>query len=490
MTKGVQHSMDIIGAIKKINTNSLIYEFSKLSIEMFHKNECLMTLRYPVIRNGRRQICNVALAGWDILSIEYLSVMFSNDYRSSAAPPSPAELVSLYRSHENDVQRDMPQLKGNLAEIFRMILGMTSEQFKYQNLSWIFEKFNRNYHILIAGHNYEHRATIDVDAITQEIFGLSAKDYVALLVILIWLCMQHPDPLTAPESLYKTKSASILTQENLSNLISYYSCSYSELRSSPLGKQLLYSKPFIQTQRSGYLMSSIYSLLMMLANGLYWLVRDYYKNLGTQKFIDNFGLLFEDYVIDLANQYCDSGEWRQLPKARQKGADFLFSFDGVQMIVEAKSALIQLDTMQQTPNDDAIKKYYDNTIRKAYAQLESSCHALFADTDEKVIKVILLYDEFSNTSILEQSLPELFSPESNCFVMTIREFEIFLFLHRNNHDMQKEIITQIQKASYSKDSRVSFGSILSEMTLFDNMHLRADMDYFSMLLEHFRCQLQ
>ena len=69
--------MDIIGALKKINTNGLIYEFSKLSIEMFHKNECLMTLRYPVIRNGRRQICNVALAGWDILSIEMTKF---NDY--------------------------------------------------------------------------------------------------------------------------------------------------------------------------------------------------------------------------------------------------------------------------------------------------------------------------------------------------------------------------------------------------------------------------
>ena len=478
--------MDLIGALKRINTNGLICVFSKLSIEMFDKVEWYTTLQYPVIRYGKHQICSIALTGWDVLNIEYLSVLHSNDDRHATRQPSPAIIVSLYRDFENESQREMPQLKGDLDGIFRAILGMTSEQFKYQNLGWIFEKFNRNYYILVAGENFLHRAEIDVDDITRAVFELSAQDYIAVFVILMWLCKQDPAPLTAPEELYRKKEATVLTKKNLSKLVEYYSCTYQDLRDSPLGKQLLYSKPFIQTKRSGYLMSSMFSLAMTLANGLYWLVRDYYRKMGTQKFIDTFGLLFEDYIIDLADRYCKREEWQQLPKSKKKGADFLFFFDGVQMLIEAKSALIQLDTMQQTPNDDAIRKYYDNTIRKAYSQLESSFQAMFSDEDAAVVKVILLYDEFSNTSILEESLRDLFYNGPKCFVMTIREFEILLYLHKNDPQLRATVLEQMCSVNQSEQERVNFGAILQKMQLLDNPHMQNDMDYFTALLEHFR----
>lgn len=480
--------MDFITALKKSNTNGLIYAFSTLSIEMFNKVECLKTLQYPVIRFGKRQTCNVILTGWDILNIEYLSVLNSNDDRQSKDKPPISVLVGLYRNYEDETQREMQQLKGDSNGIFRAILGMTSEQFKYQNLGWIFERLNRNYYILVEGENFPHRVEIDVDAITSEVFGLSAQDYIAVFVILMWLCMQHPDPLSAPEQLYSHKESTVLTMKNLSKLIEYYSCTYQELRTSPLGKQLLYSKPFIQTKRSGYLMSSMFSLAMTLANGLYWLVRDYYKKMGTQKFIDNFGLLFEDYIIDLADRYCKREEWQQLPKTKEKGADFLFSFNSVQMLVEAKSALIQLDTMQQTPNDDAIRKYYDNTIRKAYSQLESSFQRMFSDGNETAIKIILLYDEFSNTAILEESLRDLFYNDPRCFVITIREFEIMLYLHNNDPQMQTVILEQMCRGKQSEQGRVNFGSILQEKHLLDNPHMQNDMDFFTSILEHFRSQ--
>lgn len=39
---------------------------------------------------------------------------------------------------------------------------------------------------------------------------------------------------------------------------------------------------------------------MIVGNGLYWLVRDYYLKHGSQKFVNTFGLIFEDYIKDLA----------------------------------------------------------------------------------------------------------------------------------------------------------------------------------------------
>ena len=50
-------------------------------------------------------------------------------------------------------------------------MGMTAEQFAYEDLYWLFEKFSRDYYILFAAKNFEHRSIIDTDAIVREIFG-------------------------------------------------------------------------------------------------------------------------------------------------------------------------------------------------------------------------------------------------------------------------------------------------------------------------------
>lgn len=61
-------------------------------------------------------------------------------------------------------------------------MGMTAEQFAYENLYWLFEKFSRDYYILFAAENFEHRSIIDTDAIVREIFGIPVNDYVLILV--------------------------------------------------------------------------------------------------------------------------------------------------------------------------------------------------------------------------------------------------------------------------------------------------------------------
>lgn len=196
---------NFITAIRKTNTDGLIFFFSRLSIEMFKNNEYIMNLQYPLFKNGLLQNHTVTLMGWDILSIEYLSVKYSNDYRYSKKRKSPAELVGLYRSYENKNQHNSKSFSDNLSDIFQTILGMTAEQFAYNNLYWIFEKFNRNYYILVAAENMEHRHGIDVNAITKDVFGLSAKDYISVFTMLMWLCMQNPEPLSAPDELFRKK---------------------------------------------------------------------------------------------------------------------------------------------------------------------------------------------------------------------------------------------------------------------------------------------
>jgi hypothetical protein len=358
---------------------------------------------------------------------------------------------------------------------------MTAEQFQYQNLGWLFESFNRNYHILLGSSNFEHRKEIDIDAILESLFGYPADDYISILLIVFWLCMQHPDPLSAPERLYKKKINTILNIENIRRFIEYYSCSYQDLRKSPLGKQLLYSKPFIKTDRhKEYLSSSLYLVAMLMANGLYWSVRDYYSNQSGQKFVNLFGHLFEDYIKELGSTYCGIDEWNVLPEENEKSADFLFNLGLAHLFIESKSSLLRLDAKQQTPTPEAVKSFIDKTINKAYAQLVSSVkHYDCSQKNLPSIKIILLYDDFSNQSLLQRSASSIFDNDGSCFIMTIREFEILLYLHKNNKAISDKVIQfLIDQSNREPLQRKSITYIYDELLLWQYTHFTGELNYF------------
>ena len=142
---------DFIAEIRKIRTDELILELSELSIQMFQsETRHMKNLPIQVNQFGVWQNKEVLLTAWDILNVEFLSIKNSNDYRDSKQKSSIGELINLYRRYEN-AQKDLEYLKdGSLNEVFRTILGMTAEQFQYQNFEYFFERFNRNYYILVA----------------------------------------------------------------------------------------------------------------------------------------------------------------------------------------------------------------------------------------------------------------------------------------------------------------------------------------------------
>lgn len=477
---------DFISEIKKINTAGLIYKFSEISIEMFEKVQCLKDVEVPVVRYGKHQKMLVQLSAWDIPNIAFLSVKNSNDYRQSDKVASIGQLVDLYREYENEHSAAESIKDSESDDAFRVVLGMTAEQLQYQNLRWIFEKFNRDYYILLAAKNFERRSEIDTNAVVKEVFGCSANDYVAILLMIFWLCRQHPDPLSAPKNLYCRKENTILTTENITKFVKYYSCNYKELREHPLRKQLLYSKPFIKTQRHGvYMAVSMYLVAMLVGNGLYWLVRDYYLKRGTQKFVNAFGVLFEDYIKDLALNYCEPSEWEVLSAGSKKGADFLFDFGVIQLLVESKSSLLKLDVKQQVPNLKSVNTFFDHTISKAYAQLNSSYEQLNGKVNVPVIKIILLYDDFSNTAIIELSKSEIFEKDPLCFIMTIRELEILFYLHCKDKAKEKQIFNRLLDSKKPNGLRKNIGAIYQELSIHENPHLDGEMDYFSKMMEYF-----
>ena len=483
---------DFIAEIRKIRTDELILELSELSIQMFQsETRHMKNLPIQVNQFGVWQNKEVLLTAWDILNVEFLSIKNSNDYRDSKQKSSIGELINLYRGYEN-AQKDLEYLKdGSLNEVFRTILGMTAEQFQYQNFEYFFERFNRNYYILVAAEEFEHRGCLDASAAVNNVFGYSIQDYLSVMLMVYWLCSKCPEPLSAPENIYKKIDATVFTKENITNFVKHYSCSYSDLRDSSLGKQLLYSKPFIKTDRSSkYIASSLLVVFMLIGNGLYWIVRDYYQKKGTQEFPNKFGLLFEDYIKDLASMYCKQNEWQVIEQGVDKGADFLFDFGNLRLLIEAKSALLKLDVKQQVPNIQSANQFFERNIEESYKQLNRSFENFSPKGDSPIAKIILLYDEFSNTSIIEHSLFEVFQGDKNCFVMTIRQFEILLYLRKNDTAKFGVILEKINNCITLASSKTNIDALYSELNINDNPHLKGEMDYFQKQMKHFEANLK
>lgn len=479
---------DFLTEIKKINADGVIYELSRASIEMFQGQQYYKSYELHFTNFGFVKKVKIPLYAWNIQEIAYLSTYYSTDYRRGNNIPTMGMLVNLYRGYENkhsiaDKLRSSTNTQAvpRSNRILRAVLGITAEQFQYENIGWIYEKFNRDYYILLAAKNFEHRSLIDTNAIVRELLGLTADEYSMVLFMIFGLSKLNPIPLNWYGCPVASELPQIVSKENVEKVIAYYSCTYDELRKNSLGKQLLYAKPFIRTQRDkSYISCNMYLVAMLLGNGLYWLVRDYYRN-QKQYFPNAFGLLFEDYIKALGSKYCDEAQWGIIPQGKTKGADFYFDIGSIRIIVEAKSALLQLSAKQQIPDLDAIDTFFLRTIEKSYEQLNRSFSQMATVTTRPIFKVTLLYDDFSNTSIIEQSIPQIYTEDSYVYIMTIRELEILLYTHKHNAHKCNDLCSAIERNASEAENRKSIGAILEDVGLSCNLHLTGEMDFFTIL---------
>ena len=493
--------------MRTIETDKLIERFSWCSIKMQNQE----TFCLPVNRLYRYdgQYYETKLYAWEIPRIVYLSVINSNDYGTAELPIDWDTLVQLFKEYDcrNTVVEESDEEDGNY--IYHLLLGITAEQGPYQRLQfksvWIHERIIRDYYILVKATHFKHHGVIDVNSAISQLFGCTVDDYVALLFLVLWLCTISPSPLSIPENKYRKNDSTVFTRNNLQKLIEHYTCSYSDLRTSGLKSQLLISKPFVRTERTKICYSSSVHLVhMMIANGLYWVVRDYYS-CNNIDFPGAFGSLFEDYIKDLADRYCCSDEWATIPRdaggKRKNGiqsnienADFFFNFGSYRLIVEAKSCLLPLNARQQSPNTESIRTFYNRAITKAYKQIQSTLSLPYYNDSivpgSVTLKIILLYDEFSTTAVIERLYNEPFETDLHCFALTIRDFEILLYLH--HHDQEKcnkvfRTVLQRVKGGKRTDNN-NFAETYKKLSINRNPHFDENPDYFTELMQYVKQQ--
>lgn len=485
---------DFISFVKNTSTEEFIKFWGEMSIKIYQKqlksadeNEIKATINFPleIHQYGflQRNV-EVMLSAWDIPDMIYTSICESNDYRNGHMTEDMAGYVTnLYRGYENDKSKIHYLEKASLAGVFTYLMGMTYEQFEFQNLAWTLQNFNRNYHILVASDKICRKEIIDINAIVREQFGFGLDELLMTELIILWLCGQHSDPLTAPEYMYQGKVSQSVTREKIEKIIEYYSVDYEQVRNCKIKKQIFYSKPFVKTKKNKQtLLASMHLLQMSFADGLYWLERDYYldKHKG-QKFLNAFGNMFEEYFKELAQLYLQQDMWHKIPEGKEKSADFYIEFEDVIFLFELKSGTMGIGAKQQVPEVKLIERFYSRNIREAYEQLKAS-EKVYQQKGKRIIKVFLLYEFTINTQIMMSSLPEIFEKDKDAYILTISDLEMFLATYKYERQKVQSVINDLLENGLD-ENRKCFLYLLNKHGAINNLHFIEERDYFSKILQ-------
>ena len=485
---------DFVSIVKSISTEEFIRFWGEMSIKIYQrqlkdsdKRGLKATIKLPleIQQYGfiQRNV-EVMLSAWEIPDMIYTSICESNDYRNGHMTEDMAgHVANLYRGFESDKSGSLSVENVTLERLFAYMVGITYEQFEFQNLAWTRQNFNRNYHILVASDKICRKEIMDINAIIECQFGFGIDELLMNELIILWLCSQHSNPLTAPENIYRGKVSRSVTKEKIEKIIEYYAVNYQQIRSCGLKKQIFYSKPFVKTQRHKQtLLVSMHLLQIAFADGLYWMERDYYlKNQMGQKFLNAFGNMFEDYFQELAEMYLLRDMWGKISEGKEKSADFFIEFEDVIFLVELKSGTMGLGAKQQVPEMEQIEKFYSRNIREAYEQLKAS-EKNYLRKGKKVVKLFLLYEFTNNTQIIMASLPEIFEKDKDTYILTISDLEMFLATYKYEKRKFQKIINDLIENSLTVDPKC-FLHILDINGVIKNLHFVGERDYCSKILQ-------
>lgn len=377
--------------IRRYSPQEVMTELYKLSLKMMkNDNKGFIQIDLPfLIKNQGIQNMQITIPAWKISEIVYWSIVKSNDYRNKKLYASDMlKIIDEFYGFDNE-RTDVSFLKDvRFDKISQFLCGMMGEQEQFQNLQWVINSFNRNYHILIGSKKIQRNLKKSCAQVIQEEVGVDIHTFCAILIMLIGACGKTQAPLE-----YKGIELLGIKNDDWNKVINYYAADYKEVRNSQLESQIFYTKPFVKTENPKRILAVTYHLVgFLVANGLYWRIRNYYYKADSQDFLNAFGDMFEDYLVELSEQYLETNEFEHLQHENKRIADFRYEFENCIWLVEQKSALLNLNAKSQTPNMKNISIFLSRNIQEAYEQLEATYQR---ETSTKpVLKFILLYEIF------------------------------------------------------------------------------------------------
>lgn len=419
----------------------------------------------------------VLLTTWSLIDLAYNAVKATNDFHGRKLEYE-EEFYVLCAANTNYLQTEeritINPIKKSPEFLF-YVWGFSGEQFRMQNPSYIFDNAARELYMLFELSKKD--GELSIEQIIQNRTGMDWREITAS-VLLVWLCFSRAFDIRRIERIVKWDDQFRL--ENYRRVIEYYSTNYKEVRESALGRQIFYTKPYIQTQKGELLSINCYLNLCLYEHCILWIIRDYFMEQGSQEFNIYFGELFEEYLSELFSYCLKEEQYEKIERVKnKKRADWKMEALGYKFLIEQKSSILRLSAKQQESDYRATIDYSSKNVIKALRQLEAT-EQDFADGE--YIKIVLLYEDYLPPSIIDLvfALEECeVENDGRYWLMTIDEMERFLYTYKTNPSLFQKIVAE-RAGNNETNGKRSIGSLLSENGIDRNQYLEQEK------LEHYK----
>ena len=427
----------------KFTLNSIIAGVSSLSYSIFRESNnkggrFLKELNYSV-KIGSQIIRGKVMVSQTWLIDMLYCVISQCEYGDDCISEQEIlYLVSLY----NDYYNCSEILSNKQINIWLYVYGFFGEQKQFQTEGLFADNFAREKYILDKISKKADPAKVsnlDIESEFQRITGYSTDDFSFLLNTITFSFMAKGGMLS-PFTLLQ-KDQSVLTHENQLHLLDLYSTDIDSIRSNPLKRQFLYVKPIIKIDDLYYAVNA-HLMLALFVNSNYWVLREHYRKIHSQVFLNAFGVYFECYVEELLSYCLNNEQFIHVQEVNdEKRADWLLRIDDYNFIVEQKSSLSILGIKQTQTDINAIKQHILKNWGEAVQQLASTQEALQI---ENPVKIILVYEDYYKSECLDELfvLDTGLIDDRSYWLMTIREFEMLIYTYKTNPDTFKEIVDE------------------------------------------------
>ena len=423
-------------------------------------------------KKAMRKEQHVLVSGWNLIDLSYNAIKCTHDYRGAEITQD-EELYLLVSATQAVKEKREAEFLNSIHEegtpdFFLYLWGFAGEQLKIQSLAKTFKTAARELYILFEVRNRLENS-LNIEDIVMKETGVSWIDVITSLYFAWFGSTVSPyvADLTA-----KIKWDSDLCESNFNKVIERYTATYQEIRDSNLGRQYLYTRPFIRTQYGGTISCNCFLNLFLYEHSVLWIVRDYFVKQGNQLFTSEFGRYFEEYFRELLMEYIPQTNYVKIPEEDVPRADWKITLGEYKFLVEKKSTVLGLLAKQQESDIETIKQFAKRHIVKALKQLKSTEDDF---NDGQYIKIVLLYEDYLKTEVLNEifKMDECqVQDDRHYWLVTIEEMEMLLYTYKFNQQLFEEIIKDknTREVEKSNEGR-SLIQLLNEHGVVYNQHL-------------------
>ncbi len=451
--------------IKKFSCDSIIECIGRENINIFKK----------ILHNENFIRINGDLNPWDYIKLCYFSINVSSDYRDNKIDKEEyRKIVNEFKLNINKIDSyfwNFNDIEDNLKAL-AILYGHSQEEFWYQNLTKLIQTYNRNKFIFeniskkrneINNINKNSKNNIYIDEILYNEIGCDSYIFFCIIQALEFYVFKFATPIINMEDLKVIlKEMNINIEDGiLNNFLNYYTCDYKEIRDSKLIYNILYIKPFIRTNTNKLILLDINVLFKILSEGEYWIIRNYFFKLKSQKFTNEFGEYFEIYVKDLLKSYLNESQYYRADilnnsSDNKKISDWIISSKKYTIIIEQKSTIISKLAKHMYPNINILNQQVKFHATESYEQLNNTEKLL--NNVNKIIKFVLIYDDCECTTLLEECIFNLRGrkkSDENTYIITIDAFEKLIYILGKNDNSFDDILDEMLE---EREKNIPLGS--------------------------------